>query len=233
MNSIRSEILRKIMHQPGMRFNELWDKSDPSNKFAYHLRSMEEDGLIEKQGELYFLTGEGKQYVSAIDGKTGSEAKAPLVCVAILVFDGDKVLMQQRKKEPFYDFWGFPSGKIQFSQYILEAARDELMEETGLEAELSIKGLFCSKTFNDDKQIFNHHIFIIRGEHAKGKLLAQTREGLNEWVPVKDIEKRHIFPDIPYLVKAANSERFALVEIDRKQSAGSYLGNDAIKETIL
>jgi 8-oxo-dGTP diphosphatase len=233
MNSIRSEILRKIMHQPGMHFNELWDKATPSNKFAYHLKSMEEDGLIEKQDELYYLTGEGKQYVSAIDGKTGSEAKAPLVCVAIVLFDKDKVLMQQRKKEPFYDFWGFPSGKIQFSQYILEAAKDELMEETGLEAELSIKGLFCSKTFNDGKQIFNHHIFIVRGAAAKGKLLPKTREGINKWVHIKDIEKLHIFPDIPYLIRAANSERFTLVEIDRNQSAGAYMGNITIKETTI
>jgi len=55
MNKERQNILRKLMHDPGITFNKLWNKEGTSNSFAYHIKILEEDGLIEKKEEKHFL----------------------------------------------------------------------------------------------------------------------------------------------------------------------------------
>jgi ADP-ribose pyrophosphatase YjhB (NUDIX family) len=50
---------------------------------------------------------QGKKYVAFINGKSGKKSSHPLLCVAILLFKNDKVLMFQRRKEPFYGYWVF------------------------------------------------------------------------------------------------------------------------------
>ena len=51
-----------------------------------------------------------------------------------------KFLAQQRLKQPFYGFWGRPTGKVGWGETILETAARELMEETGLTADLRVAG---------------------------------------------------------------------------------------------
>lgn len=236
MNPIRQEIIRKIMHNPSLTFNQLWDKDIPSNKFAYHLKILEEDGFIEKKEECYVLSHEGKKFVAFIDGKSGEQASKPLLGVAVVVERNGKVLMLQRRKEPFYGYWGFPSGKIEFNQYILEAAAAELKEETGMEAELKVRGLFSSKTYNgktsEDAQSYNHQLFIVRGENPKGNLLETTREGYNKWVLIDEVKNMNIFPDVVHLMLTALQDNFKMLEVDRYLENDIFLASGEMKETI-
>jgi 8-oxo-dGTP diphosphatase len=230
MNKIRREIIKKMMHVPGLHFNELWDKEITSNNFAYHLKILEEDSLIEKKQERYYLTHAGKKYVVFIDGKSGKKSSHPLLCVVIIIIHEDRILMQQRKKEPFYDYWGFPGGKIESDQFILESAERELREETGLRADLSIRGLICIKTYNEGQQSFSHYIFIVRGDNPRGKLLQETPEGVNKWVKLDKVNELSIFPDIPKDIEVALGNRFTLLEYDRHIVGDGFEKNDKIKE---
>lgn len=49
----------------------------------------------------------------------------------------------------------------------------------------------------------------------KGKLLTQTSKGSNHWVNKKDISKYNLLPNIPHLIKIANSKSFNWIEADR------------------
>jgi 8-oxo-dGTP diphosphatase len=51
---------------------------------------------------------------------------------AVLIV-GDEVLLVQRKHEPFKGRWGFPGGFVEEGEKILDAAKRELQEETGVE----------------------------------------------------------------------------------------------------
>jgi 8-oxo-dGTP diphosphatase len=205
VNEIRAEIIRKLMHSPGLHFNGLWDKAITSNRFAYHLKVLEEDSILEKKNNGYYLTGGGKRYSAFIDSKSGKRCDYPLECVAVIVIRDNQVLLSKRKREPFYGYWGFPGGKIEFHQYVFEAADRELNEETG----------FSSKTFSQDKLAFNHNIFIFSGDNPSGDMLKETRETMNRWIRIDEITKLKIFPDVPKLIEIAKSNRFSVVEMNR------------------
>ncbi|MEK6615779.1 MAG: hypothetical protein AABZ32_06675, partial [Bacteroidota bacterium] len=66
---------------------QLWAKQGPSNKFAYHLTVLEEDGLIIKDAKGYSLTQEGKKRSAYLEGSTGEKAKFPIIAILIVVFD--------------------------------------------------------------------------------------------------------------------------------------------------
>ncbi|MBC8495552.1 NUDIX domain-containing protein [archaeon] len=231
MKQEKERIIQKLIHKPVMSFNELWDKQGSSNLFTYHLNSLIKDKLVEKTEKGYQLTHKGKKQAAYIEGETGKDAKFPLVGSIVVVFneDKDKVLMMQRKKEPFYNYWGFVGGKLTFEQYILECAKEELDQEAGLECDLELKGLFSSKTYNNEKLSYNHQMFIVKGVNPRGKLKKETREGSPKWINIKDVEKLTKFPNVPYVIDIALSKEFKWLEADRIQENDEFVEMKILK----
>lgn len=56
----------------------------------------------------------------------------PAPVVAVLVTDGTRVLLGKRSGEPAAGLWATPSGYVEFDEDLIEAARREVQEETGL-----------------------------------------------------------------------------------------------------
>jgi len=111
-NEVRAAIISKLMFMPLATFSDLYDGSMESNRFAYYLKTLEDEGLIRKEGMGYVLTEEGKKFSTYLEGKTGKREKQPLLGVLAVGIDEDKVLLGERTKEPFYGFWALPGGKI-------------------------------------------------------------------------------------------------------------------------
>ncbi|MBI3032631.1 NUDIX domain-containing protein [Candidatus Woesearchaeota archaeon] len=227
IQDVQKRILSELMYHSVMTFNQLWHKQGESNKFAYHLKQLEQKGLVEKTEKGYQLTQKGKQYVPYLKSQTGKEWKGPLICIALVVIDEkrNQVLMFQRGKQPWLGYCGFHGGKIDSSEYILESAERCLKEETGLSAgTFSLKGIFSSKTYEQKKLSYNHQLFVIKATHFKGKLLKKTRKGTNVWVSIDNIAQQNIFPNSPLLLKIALSKRFKWIEADRFQENDIFTG---------
>ncbi len=226
MHAEQQFIIQKLMHRPGLTFNELWNKEVVSSAFAYHLKILCDDGFIERKDGAYYLTSHGKSYATYVDGESGKEEKFPLFGVIIVVYDHikQKYLLLKRLKEPFYGYWGFHGGKIKFNQYILECAADELHEETGLHCDVELKGVFSSKTYNNGQLSYNHQLFVVYATNPSGVLIESTREGINEWFSADEITSLHTFPNVPLSINIVTSTRFRWVEADRFQE------NDVFKE---
>lgn len=216
MHTTKEKILKKLIYTPHLGFNELWNQKGESNNFAYHLRILEEDGLIEKNKEKYSLTLEGKKYALYMRGETGKIEKAPLTTVAIIIYDKktDKVLMQKRTKEPFYGLWITPAGKLEHDQFILECAKEEVKSETGLDCDLSLKGLISIKTFTKDELVFNHNLFIVKGENPRGELVLETREGKNKWMSLNEVKELKSFPNMKYNMEIAFGDGFRTIDFE-------------------
>lgn len=64
------------------------------------------------------------------------EYPRPAVTVDIVLFDNaanpQKTLLIKRKNEPFKHCWAFPGGFMDMEETLLEAAKRELAEETGI-----------------------------------------------------------------------------------------------------
>lgn len=64
------------------------------------------------------------------------ERPLPRIGVSACVWRDGKVLLVERGKEPFKGKWSLPGGSLEFGETVREAARRELAEETGIEADL-------------------------------------------------------------------------------------------------
>jgi mutator protein MutT len=60
--------------------------------------------------------------------------QSPRTGVSVLVIREDQALLVRRRREPFSGYWSLPGGAQEFGETMEEAARRELLEETGLTA---------------------------------------------------------------------------------------------------
>jgi 8-oxo-dGTP diphosphatase len=60
---------------------------------------------------------------------------SPIPAVIAVVIRDDHALLVRRANPPDAGMWGFPGGKIEFSETVKDAAIRELLEETGVHAE--------------------------------------------------------------------------------------------------
>lgn len=65
--------------------------------------------------------------------------RGPVLGVGALVLrdreEGLEILLVRRRYQPFQGMWSIPGGHVEPGESLLEAARRELLEETGIEAE--------------------------------------------------------------------------------------------------
>ena len=56
----------------------------------------------------------------------------PQIAIGAIVIHDDALLMVQRAQEPGKGLWSLPGGRVEKGEYLAEALRREVLEETGL-----------------------------------------------------------------------------------------------------
>jgi ADP-ribose pyrophosphatase YjhB (NUDIX family) len=234
-HDLEKQIVLKLIHNPSLCFNELWAKQGESNTFAYHLNKLEKQGIVKKnEAGAYELSEEGKKLSAFIEGDTGSKADFPTFSVVLLVRDpsSDRWLCQKRLKEPFYGYWGFVSGKINFGQNLFECATRDLLEETGLHAaEWKLKALEQVKTFDGDKLLFHHYLFHLETDNSSGTLKEKTHKAEHEWLTLEEYKTRDTFPSEKFFDHIIPAEKPILLEAERYMENGKFKGMKTVSVT--
>ena len=60
----------------------------------------------------------------------------PIIGVGVVVWHGGRVLLVRRRRPPRQDQWSLPGGAQQLGESLADAARREVLEETGITVEL-------------------------------------------------------------------------------------------------
>jgi ADP-ribose pyrophosphatase YjhB (NUDIX family) len=67
----------------------------------------------------------------------------PQIAVGAVVLDADRLLMVRRGTEPGRGLWTVPGGRVEHGEYLADALRREVREETGLTVEVrELLGIF-------------------------------------------------------------------------------------------
>jgi len=189
-------ILRHLLFVPKAQFSELQKQTNlSSDHFNFHVKKLIEEGYVEKNERYYFLTQKGKEYANRMDTDENEIEKQPKVSVVISLErrrkDGEReFLFQQRKKHPYFDFWGRVSGKMRWGETIIDAAKRELKEETGLDADLEYRLLYHKRDFNKiSGALLEDKIFLcVFAVNARGELMEEFEGGINKWMTQKEFE---------------------------------------------
>ncbi len=195
LHEVQTSVLRALLFQPTATYAELQQSTDlSSDHFNFHISRLVELKLVEKiQRGTYRLTLTGKEYANRLDTDNNTVERQPKSAIIFGLsreIDGKtEYVFQERRKNPYFGFWGLPSGKIRWGETIIETARRESLEETGLDADFEIASVYHeavkdSKTGNviEDK-IF----FIVRGTNTTGELIEDFEGGHNEWRTVDSV----------------------------------------------
>lgn len=186
-------ILRHLLFRPEAAFSELQKATElTSDHFNFHIKKLITEGYVEKSGNTYKLTHKGKEYANRMDTDENEIEKQPKVSVAVTLERRNKgkkeYLFQQRKKNPYFDFWGRVGGKIRWGESILEAAARELKEETGLEAEFEQKLLYHKRDFSKTtgKLLEDKIFFCVYATEFSGELIKEFEGGVNRWMTMEE-----------------------------------------------
>jgi 8-oxo-dGTP diphosphatase len=109
----------------------------------------------------------------------------PIIGVAAIAIDNGRVLLIERGSEPLKGIWSLPGGVVEAGEYLQDAVRREMREETGLEIEpLSIVEIF-ERIMRDPEGRAEYHYVLVDYlcRVTGGELCAATDAASAAWVP--------------------------------------------------
>ncbi|TAK89057.1 NUDIX hydrolase [Patescibacteria group bacterium] len=202
IHDAQTSILRELLFVPEATYAELQKPTSlTSDHFNFHIGRLVDLKLVEKVNRgRYRLTHKGKEYANKLDTDNKTIERQPKVAVLLAVereLDGKtQLLFQQRTKNPYFGYWGFPSGKMRWGETITQTAARELDEETGLAADYRIAGVYHEHAYleGEEEAVEDKVFFVVHCTNSSGELIEKFEGGINQWMTVDEarlLEKRY------------------------------------------
>jgi 8-oxo-dGTP pyrophosphatase MutT (NUDIX family) len=192
-----------------------------TDHFTFHITRLLELGYVEKVSRgVYRLSTQGKEYANRLDTDDNTIERQPKVAVILAIEKGDgRWLFQERLKNPYFGFYGFPSGKIRWGETILETAERELLEETGLAADRRIVGIYHEivRSHETNELLEDKVFFVVHCTVPTGTLLEEFEGGRNSWdLPDNVFGREKVFDsvqiEIDFALNKSSDLQSAIVE---------------------
>jgi 8-oxo-dGTP diphosphatase len=113
----------------------------------------------------------------------------PIPAALAVVVQNSRLLLVRRSNKPDVGLWGYPGGKIELGETIMDAAIRELHEETGIEAEArEILTSLDVILHNDEDELQHHYVLVaVLCEYLGGEPMAADDVSEAAWFPFDDI----------------------------------------------
>lgn len=189
LHEAQTAILRELLFIPQAGFAQLQKQTKlTSDHFTFHINRLMELGFITRTGHgVYGLSAKGKEYANRLDTDERTVERQGKIAVLIVPVrtgqDGARAYMVQRRlKHPFWGYYGFMTGKLRWGETILAGAARELVEETGMTADLSVAALYHKMDYDTDgESLEDKHFYVIRAINPRGTMNETFEGGENSW----------------------------------------------------
>lgn len=122
--------------------------------------------------------------MSADDVSSAPKTSGPRVGVGAVVVKDGALLMVRRAKEPARGLWSLPGGHVEVGEYLSDAARREVAEETGLEVRIEgLAGIF--EVVGDPHFVILDFVAEVIGDDTPE---AGGDAGEVAWIPLDEVE---------------------------------------------
>jgi 8-oxo-dGTP diphosphatase len=140
-----------------------------------------------------------KVNTSGDDSAVVSSTKRPVLAASACVFRGQEVLLIKRNQEPFKGQWGLPGGKVQFGETISQAAKREVLEETGITVQvIGPAGLY--EIFTD---LAHYSIAAHAAVYVSGEVNAASDAAEAKFVEIEELKVLQLVPHTLESIAAA------------------------------
>ena len=131
--------------------------------------------------------------------------EAPLVGVGIICFRGDDVLMIKRGKPPRAGAWSLPGGRQKLGETVRDCALRELVQETGVEAEVGpLVDVVDSMTRDEDGGLQFHYTLVdFRADWISGDPRAGGDAADARWFAPADLAKVELWEETRRVIELA------------------------------
>jgi 8-oxo-dGTP diphosphatase len=133
----------------------------------------------------------------------------PLVGVGAVVWRDGRVLLVRRGKAPRAGQWSLPGGAQKLGETVLEAARREVREETGLELERLELVTVVDLIERDDTERVRYHYTLIdvSADAAPGEAVAGSDAAEARWFEVRELEALGLWSETLRIIELARGRR--------------------------
>jgi 8-oxo-dGTP diphosphatase len=132
----------------------------------------------------------------------------PVVGVGTVVWHGDRVLLVRRGRPPRQGHWSLPGGAQELGETVAEAARREVLEETGLEVEVGEVLATVDLIERDGDRVRYHYTLIDFSAEARGSALRRGGDAADaRWFTLAEVEQLGLWSETVRIIRLAHERR--------------------------
>jgi len=226
----REDIFKLFLEKTKLKFNEI-EKALKirSNMVSYHLEKMQEEGLLEKKDDYYYLTKKAEKYLPIIPHITGKEL-SPIPIILAAVVNKDEILLIRRNKRPYQKYWSLLGSKMKMEENFEEAAKRVVKEKARLDADYETMASVLYERVEGDEIIKHSFIHFFVKMKAKETELKFSQHGELKWFKIKDLENAGLIPSDLWLIKYKLNSKIDIVDSEMKENNGELSDFTVIKQ---
>jgi len=193
----RMKIFQVLCENKQLNFNSIVRITNiHSNKLSYQLNLMKEKNFVINTEGNYSLSIEAQRLIPYFSQIFKKEVGVLPVILGI-VKNNNKILLIQRKKMPYKNYWGLFGGKQISGETIPETIEREIFEEAGIKVKFQKYNGIVYERLKENEQFKHSFLFIITTLTADSSNAKEKDEGKVVWFDYNDVINNKILDLIP------------------------------------